>query len=267
MQDFKTIRFSEHDQVATLTLDNPSKRNALDTEMRVEIAQVIAHIRSEPSIRALILTGANGHFCSGGDLRNIATIGLDNLGWRRRLQELHDWLQDLALLDRPVIAAVDGAAAGAGFSLALVADFILATPRARFCMSFLKVGLVPDCGAFYTLPRIVGVQRAKEIMLSARDIEAQEALELGIAMELHEPDQLMARANALAASFVNASPMAVSMIKRSLAAWGGDLASSLELEVNAQALAVGTQEHKTEVNKFLNKEQLAFQWPVKNSKQ
>jgi 2-(1,2-epoxy-1,2-dihydrophenyl)acetyl-CoA isomerase len=262
MQDFKTIRFSVAEQVATLTLDNPTKRNALDSQMRIEIAEVIEHVRKEPSIRALILTGANGHFCSGGDLKNIATIGLDNLGWRRRLQDLHDWLQELVLLDKPVIAAVDGAAAGAGFSLALVADFILATPRARFCMSFLKVGLVPDCGAFYTLPRIVGVQRAKEIMLSARDIEAQEALQLGIAMELHAPENLMARANTLAASFVNASPMAVSMIKRSLAGWGGDLSPSLEFEVNAQALAVGTQEHKTEVKKFLDKEQLAFQWPV-----
>jgi 2-(1,2-epoxy-1,2-dihydrophenyl)acetyl-CoA isomerase len=262
MQDFKTIRFSVADQVATLTLDNPSKRNALDSDMRIEIAEVVDHVRKEPSIRALILTGANGHFCSGGDLRNIATIGLDNQGWRKRLQDLHEWLQQLALLDKPVIAAVDGAAAGAGFSLAMVADFILATPRARFCMSFLKVGLVPDCGAFYTLPRIVGVQRAKEIMMSARDIEAAEALQLGIAMELHEPEKLMVRANALAASFVNASPMAMSMIKRSLAGWGGDLRELLELEVNAQALAVGTQEHKTEVNKFLNKEQLAFQWPV-----
>jgi 2-(1,2-epoxy-1,2-dihydrophenyl)acetyl-CoA isomerase len=262
MQDFKTIRFSVENQVATLMLDNPSKRNALDTDMRLEIAQVIAHVRQEPSIRALILTGANGHFCSGGDLRNIATIGLDNQGWRKRLQDLHEWLQQLVLLDKPVIAAVDGAAAGAGFSLALVADFILATPRARFCMSFLKVGLVPDCGAFYTLPRIVGVQRAKEIMMSARDIDASEALQLGIAMELHEPDNLMARANALATSFVKASPMAMSMIKRSLAGWGGDLSSSLELEVNAQSLAVGTKEHKTEVKKFLEKEQLAFQWPI-----
>jgi 2-(1,2-epoxy-1,2-dihydrophenyl)acetyl-CoA isomerase len=262
MQDFKTIRFSVQNHIATLTLDNPSKRNALDSEMRIEIAEVIEQVRKEPSIRALILTGANGHFCSGGDLRNIATIGLDNQGWRKRLQDLHDWLQRLVLLDKPVIAAVDGAAAGAGFSLALVADFILATPRARFCMSFLKVGLVPDCAAFYTLPRIVGVQRAKEIMMSARDVEAAEALQLGLAMELHTPENLLVRANALAASFVNASPMALSMIKRSLAGWGGDLGTSLELEVNAQALAVGTAEHKTEVKKFLDKEQLAFQWPT-----
>jgi enoyl-CoA hydratase/carnithine racemase len=88
MNDFHTIRFSVDNHVATLTLDNPSKRNALDPAMRVEVAEVVSHIRRDPSIRALILTGANGHFCSGGDLKNIATVGLDNQGWRQRLQDL-----------------------------------------------------------------------------------------------------------------------------------------------------------------------------------
>jgi len=258
---FKTIRFDVHEQVATLTLDNPAKRNALDPAMREEVAQIVASVRRDRSIRALIITGANGHFCSGGDLRNIATVGLDNQGWRNRMLDLHDWLQDLLTLDRPVIAAVDGAAAGAGFSLALAADFILATPRARFCMSFMKVGLVPDCGAFYTLPRIVGVQRAKELMLSARDIDAAEALQLGIALELHEPAQLLARAQALAASFVNASPVAVSLVKRALAGWGAPLPALLEQEANAQALAMGTEDHRTAVRRFLDKESALFRWP------
>ncbi len=260
--EFQCIRFEVSAQVATLTLDNPTKRNALDPAMREELAEVVARVQRDRDIRALVITGANGHFCSGGDLRNIATVGLDNQGWRNRLQDLHGWLQDLITLDRPVIAAVDGAAAGAGFSLALMADFVLATPRARFCMSFMKVGLVPDCGAFYTLPRIVGVQRAKELMLSARDIEADEALQLGIAMELHAPEQLLPRAQALAASFVNASPAAVSLVKRALAGWGGELPPLLENEANAQALAMSTAEHRTAVNRFLNKEAPLFQWPA-----
>lgn len=262
-REFQFIRFDVSAQVATLTLDNPAKRNALDPAMRPEVAEVVARVKRDRTIRALILTGANGHFCSGGDLRNIATAGLDNEGWRNRLQDLHAWLQDLLMLDRPVIAAVDGAAAGAGFSLALAADFILATPRARFCMSFMKVGLVPDCGAFYTLPRIVGVQRAKELMLSARDVEGAEALQLGIAMELLAPDQLLPRAQALAASFVHASPAAVSLVKRSLAGWGGELPALLEQEANAQALAMGTAEHRVAVKRFLDKEAPLFQWPAR----
>lgn len=260
---FERIRFEVQNQVATLTLDNPAKRNAFDPAMREEVAQAIAQVRRDRDIRALILTGAGGHFCAGGDLRNIASAGLDGAGWRSRMQNLHDWLQDLLTLDRPVIAAVDGAAAGAGFSLALTADFVLATPRARFCMSFMKVGLVPDCGAFYTLPRIVGVQRARELMLSARDVEGAEALQLGIAMELHEPEQLQARAQALAASFVHASPAAVSVIKRALAAPGHDLTTLLELEAGGQAIAAGTQEHQTAVKRFLDKQPPLFQWPAR----
>ena len=258
---FKTLRFEVANQVATLTLDNLAKRNALDLVMRDELAQVLASVRGDRDIRVLILTGANGHFCAGGDLKNIAAATLDNAGWRQRIQNVHEWLHVLLTLDRPVIAAVDGAAAGAGFSLALAADFILATPRARFCMSFIKVGLIPDCAAFYTLPRVVGVQRARELMLSARDVDGAEALKLGIAMELHEPAQLMARAQALAASLVHASPTAVSLVKRALAAPGHDLATLLDMEASGQALAAGTQEHRIAVNRFLDKQAPPFQWP------
>ena len=262
LDNFERIRFAVRDQVATLTLHNPERRNAFDPAMREEMRQVVAHLRAEPSIRALVLTGAGDHFCAGGDLRNIASAGLDNAGWRARLQSLHDWLKELITLDRPVIAAVDGAAYGAGFSLALLADFVIATPRARFCMSFMRVGLVPDCAAFYTLPRIVGVQRARELMLSAREVDAAEALRLGIAMELQPPEQLQARAQALAASFVQASPMAVSLVKRILAAPGHDLSTLLEMEADAQALATGTEAHRVAVQRFLDKQPALFQWPA-----
>jgi 2-(1,2-epoxy-1,2-dihydrophenyl)acetyl-CoA isomerase len=257
----QTIRYEVREQVATLTLDQPATRNALNVAMREEIAEVVRSIKQDRDIRALVITGAGGHFCSGGDLRNIASVGLDNQGWRDRLHSLHHWLQDLITLDRPVIAAVDGAAYGAGLGLALTADLVIATPRARFCVSFLKVGLVPDCGLFYTLPRIVGPQRAKELMLSAREVGAEEALRLGIAMELQPPEQLLARAQAMAASFVHASPMAVSLIKRTVAA-GGDLATQLELEANAQALAMGTKAHREAVQAFLDKQPARFQWPA-----
>jgi len=257
----ETIRYEVREQVATLTLDQPATRNALSPQMREEVAGVVRSIKEDRSVRALVITGAGGHFCSGGDLRNIASVELDNQGWRERLHNLHHWLQDLIALDRPVIAAVDGAAFGAGFGLALAADFVIATPRARFCVSFLRVGLVPDCGVFYTLPRSVGPQRAKELMLSAREVGADEALRLSIAMELHAPEQLQARAQSLAASFVQASPMAVSLIKRTVAA-GGDLATQLELEANAQALAMGTQAHRDAVQDFLAKRPARFAWPA-----
>ena len=256
-----TIRYEVREQVATLTLDHAATRNALGPQMRDELAEVVRSVKRDRDIRALVITGAGGHFCSGGDLRNIASVGLDNEGWRARMHDLHHWLQDLITLDRPVIAAVDGAAFGAGFGLALAADFVIASPRARFCVSFLRIGLVPDCGLFYTLPRIVGPQRAKELMLSAREVGAEEALRLGIAMELQPPEQLLARAQAMAASFVHASAVAVSLIKRALAV-GGELATQLEFEANAQALAMGTQTHRDAVQDFLAKRPARFQWPA-----
>lgn len=257
------LQFDLKDQVATLTLNNPSARNALAMPMRDELIAAIARIRADHGIRAVVLTGAGGHFCSGGDLRNIASVDLDPAGWLRRMENLHHWLGDLLTLDRPVIAAVDGAAAGAGFSLAMSADFVLATPRAWFNLSFMKVGLVPDLGAFYTLPRIVGVQRAKELMLSARDVDAQEALRLGLVMELHEPDQLLARAHEMARSFVHASPTAVSLIKRAMSdALGGGLQSLLATEARAQALAANTTEHREAVSRFINKQPPLFSWPA-----
>lgn len=258
---YDQIRFQVVDGVATLALHNPARRNALEPQMRAELADALARVRAEPAIRALVLCGSGEHFCSGGDLRNIASANLDNEGWRQRMRAAHHWLQDLLALERPVIAAIDGVAYGAGFSLALGADFILATPRARFCMSFLRVGLVPDFGALYTLPRVVGVQRARELMLSAREVSGTEALQLGIAMELHAPDKLMARAQALAASMVHASPAAVGMIKRALATPDPGLAGMMELEANAQALATGTAAHKEAVRRFLAKEPALFQWP------
>jgi 2-(1,2-epoxy-1,2-dihydrophenyl)acetyl-CoA isomerase len=258
---YQRIRFALEDGVATLVLDNPAKRNAFDPAMRVEMAEVVRQVQGDPDIRSLVLTGAGEHFCSGGDLGNIAASGLDNGGWRRRLNSLHDWLKDLMMLDKPVIAAVDGAAYGAGFSLALAADFLIASTRARFAMSFIRVGVVPDCAAFYTLPRIVGAHRARELMLSGREIAAQEALQLGIATELAAPEALQARAQAIARSFVNASPVALSLIKRSLALAATDLPSLLEQEANAQALAMGTPEHKEAVRCFLEKKPLPFQWP------
>lgn len=257
------LKFEVAEQVATLTFNSPAKRNALEPAMRDELSAALKQIQADSSIRAVVLTGAEGHFCAGGDLRNIATANLDNAGWHARMNTLHEWVRDLLTLDRPVIAAVDGAAAGAGFSLAMAADFVIATPRAWFNMSFIKVGLVPDVGAFYTLPRIVGVQRAKELMLSGRDVRADEALRLGLVMELHEPADLLPRAQAMARSFVGASPTAVALIKRSLdEALGGGLQSLLTAEARAQALAAGTADHKQAVASFLNKQPPPFAWPA-----
>ena len=259
------LEYHVDDGVATLTLNNPGARNALSNAMKDEFASIVPAMAADRSVRALILTGANGIFCAGGDLRGMAAsrASMSIETWRARMREVQPWMRALVELDKPLIAAVDGAAYGAGFSLALMADFVLATPRARFCLSFMKVGLGPDFAAMYTLPRVVGIQRAKELMLSAREVSADEALRLGIAMEIVSADGLMARANALARSFVGASALAVSLIKRDVGmSLATDLQTLLALEADHQAMCFETPYQGQAVQRFLDKQPALFNWPA-----
>ena len=263
MSDNKpAVRFERQGTTAVVTLDSPAARNSLIQPVKDGLIDAIARIKADAGIRAVVITGANGAFCAGGDLRGIAAAGKqESDAIRARMQAAHAIFRDLLTLDRPVIAAVDGAAYGAGFSLALAADFVLVTPRARFCMVFMRMGLVPDAGSTYTLPRIVGAQRARELFLSAREVGAQEALSLGIAMEQHAPEALMPRAMALAESFGGASALAVSLVKR-FTLDAGAMEAALEDEANAQALCFQTTPHREAVQRFFDKQPLAFQWPA-----
>lgn len=255
-----------HDGVATLTMNRPEARNALSTEMKEAFAATVPALAADPSVRALVLTGANAAFCAGGDLRGMAEVRARmKVGdWRDRMCEVQPWIRQLIELDKPLIAAVDGPAFGAGFSLALMADFVLATPKARFCLSFMRVGLVPDFAAMYTLPRVVGVQRARELMLSAREVAADEALRLGLVMDVVPQEDLMGRAQALARSFTGASPMAVSLVKQGVSmALAQDLRSLLATEADHQALCFMTDEHVQAVQRFLDKQPAAFQFPAR----
>jgi 2-(1,2-epoxy-1,2-dihydrophenyl)acetyl-CoA isomerase len=259
---YKTIVLDVSEGVATLTLNRPERKNALDLAIREEIADALAQVRGSDAARALVLTGAGGDFCAGGDIRAMAAGDITAEAGRARLQDMHAWLQPLLAWERPLITAVDGAAYGAGFGLALAGDFILATPRARFCASFMRVGLVPDGGLFYTLPRMVGLLRAKELMLSARELDAATAQEWGMVSEVVPAETLAARARAIAASFVNASPAGIGLIKSGLArSFDSDLATMLALEAAAQGIAFSTGYHRAAVKRFLDKQPALFQWP------
>lgn len=260
----QTLEYQVRDGVATVTLDRPDARNALSPTMKDEFADALARATADETVRAVILTGAGGVFSAGGDIRGMqamrGTVTVES--GRERMQALHPLIRALVGFDKPLIAAVDGAAFGAGFSMALAADFVLASPRARFCLAFMRIGLVPDFATMYLLPRVVGVQRAKELMLSAREVDATEALALGIAMEIVPTEGLMDRAHALARSFAGASPLAVSLIKRDVGmALATDLRTALDQEADHQSLCFQTQAHRSAIQRFLDKEPAAFQWP------
>ncbi len=244
-----------------MTLNSPHNRNALGPDLKRQFSEVVLSLCADESIRAVVLTGAEGVFSAGGDLRAIAEgRWRDGAQWRDYVHQSYQWVRALVRMDKPLIAAIDGVAFGAGFSLALAADIMLVSPRARFCMSFLKLGLVPDCGATYLLPRVVGVQRARELMLSAREFDAQEAVRLNVALEVVPADQLLPRALAMAATFTKASALSVSLVKR-LTEDAGAFERALDAEANAQSLAFLSAAHQRSLDQFLSKQPLDFVWP------
>jgi 2-(1,2-epoxy-1,2-dihydrophenyl)acetyl-CoA isomerase len=260
-EDNNTLLVTQHDGVVTLSFNRPEAKNALNTEMRTALHDAIVRIRADRSIRAVVLRGEGGDFCSGGDVRGMNVTSAQ--AGRERIDDLHGWISMLIDLDRPVIAAVDGVCYGAGFSLALAADFVIASERARFCMPFMKVGLVPDCGAFYTLPRVVGLARAKDLVFTAREMRAPEAKEAGAVLEIVDTAQLHARAAQIAACLANASPVAFGLAKRALnQSLGSDLRAMLDIEAAAQGIAFTTEFHREAVRRFREKEAPLFQWPA-----
>lgn len=259
----ETIQYTFDDGVATITLDRPKSKNALDITMTEELDQVLTQITRDEAVRAVILTGAGGAFCAGGDVRKMNSATEQTAeGRRAHMRTSARVVKALHSLDRPVVAAVDGVAFGAGFSLALLADIVLVSSNARFCMAFARIGLMPDYGAIYTLPRIVGLQRAKEIMFSAREISAVEARDLGIALEVTEPDALLPRARALASALAHASPTAMALTKDALnGALGSSLDSVLEIEAAGQGLLGSTAYARDAFRRFAEKQPGRFQWP------
>lgn len=259
--NYEAINYEVKDQIAVVTLNRPEARNALDIRMREEIAEVTLRIREDEDLKAMVLTGAGGAFCGGGDLKALTEKRPTAVGGRKRIQDLHLWLPNLVNLEIPVIAAVDGAAYGGGFNLALVADFILASPRARFCSVFGRIGLVPDVGGFYLLPRIVGLQRAKDLMFTARSFGSEEAKEMGIVYEIHPTEVLLDRAMAFASRFRHASRQAIGLTKNVLnQSLTLDERAIGQLEAYAQGVAFTTDYCHDAINNFLEKRPLDFDW-------
>lgn len=242
-----------------ITLNRPRQRNALDIPMRLALGEAVVAARDDEAIRAVVITGAEGNFCSGGDIKGLIEERRPVDRNRDRIRRLHIWFAELLNLEKPVIAAVDGFAFGAGMNLALAADFVLVTPRTRLSQSFGRTGLVPDLGGFFLLPRMIGLQRAKELIYSTRMIEADEALALGLAHSLHAPEALLAEALAMADRMSEASPIAFGMAKSILGqSFHMDRHALAEMEAYAQALAMDSEYHRDAGARFLAKQPLRF---------
>lgn len=262
--NYSELLLDVHDSVATVTLNRPKARNALGGALRDEFADVTRQLseRAGKDVSAVVLAGAGKSFCAGGDLRVLQEMsekGPDAM--QARMEESHATLVKWLDLPVPTVAAVHGAAAGAGFSLAIACDFVFAAPSARFIMSFGRIGLVPDWGAMYLLPRLVGLQRAKDLVFTARDIGADAACDMGLVYELIEEEKLLGHAQDFAAKFANAPLEAIGIAKQVMGtAFETDRTTALTAEARAQAEANASDYHRAAVERFLAKEPTLFDW-------
>lgn len=257
-----------HGSTAIVTLNRPKQRNALDMSLREALADAVPKLRDDPRIRAVVLTGAGGHFCSGADMTLLAEAqqgSRDVFEGRERVRRLRLWFDELIDLEKPVIAAVEGTAAGAGLSLALAADMVLAAPSARFCAVFARVGYVPDMAAMYLLPRAIGLAKAKELVFSARMVDADEALQMGLVHAIHPAAALRPVAIAMAERFAAAPAGALGLAKQMMnRAFETDRRTVFEYEALAQSLCRESAFHREAVGRFVRREPPLYDWDRAN---
>jgi len=253
------VELAVEDKIAIVTLNRPEVRNAINDAMRSELVGVLERVAADQGIRAMVLTGAGKGFCSGGDIAGMkerltapsGQVGFN--GWRRQGQ-VHKSVGLLHGMPKPVIAAVNGAAAGLGCDMALACDFILASEQAAFTMSFVKRGLVSDGGGMYFLPRRVGLPRAKDLIFTGRVVEAKEALAIGLADRVTAPDRLIADAVAWACELTQGSSVSIAFSKAILdRTFESTEEQVFALGREAQAVCYTTDEHRDAVTAFLNK--------------
>jgi 2-(1,2-epoxy-1,2-dihydrophenyl)acetyl-CoA isomerase len=252
----ETLSFEIDAGVGWVRLNRPDKRNPFDAALRTDLLAVLDEVRENPDVRVLVLAGSPGAFCAGGNLHLLKEhAGAGPAYWQQRIRGGLRAIADLLALTRPLIAVIDGPAYGAGFALALTADMVLATPRARFAMSYLRLGLVPDLAPMYLLPRMVGLQRAKELMFSTREIDAAEAKTMGLVMEVHDSEAVEARAREIALAMTRAAPALN-------ASMDSDQNTMFTMEAGFQAAAFGSPEPAQAIDRMLARQPAVYQWPA-----
>ncbi len=254
----ETLKLDHQDNgVATLTLDRADKMNAINSVMWRELLEVFSTFGQRDNERVLVITGANGQFCSGADLSEKSDRGRGH-----QLDRMHDVSKVILALHQvsvPVIAKVDGVAVGGGCNLALGCDLIVASQRARFSEIFTRRGLSVDCGGTWLLPRLIGMHKAKELALLADVISAEEAERIGIVNRVVPVEELDACVDDWAARLAAGPPLALKMTKRMLTdAFSYSLNEALDAEAMAQAVNFGAEDAKEAIAAFLEKRQPVF---------
>lgn len=249
------------DGVATLTLNRPESMNSLSVALKEALLEAVADVAADPAVRAVVLTGTGRGFCVGQDLReHVAQLESgDPAPLSTVTQHYNPLVLALATMPKPVIAAVNGMAAGAGAGLTFACDFRIAATSAGFLIAFANVGLTLDSGVSWTLPRLVGQARATALSLLAEPVPAEAALEMGLVSAVVEPERLLPAAQELAVRLAAGPTAAYAAIKESIAyAATTDLASALAKEGELQAAMGATEDHRTSTAAFVAKQKPTF---------
>ncbi len=250
------IERTMRDAVATITLNRPEKLNAFTGTMREDLLAALRSCESDDAIRAVVITGAGRAFCAGGDVAFMSELQASNdvTTFRGLLDAGRDVILAIASMTKPVIASINGTAAGAGCNLALACDYRIASDAAKLSESFVKIALHPDWGGTWLLPRLVGRARALELLLTGRAVDAQEALAIGLVDRVVPAANLAAETENLAAAFASTPPIPARGIKRALAlSEQHDLRTQLELEAEHQLACFLSDDARARIAAFAKK--------------
>jgi 2-(1,2-epoxy-1,2-dihydrophenyl)acetyl-CoA isomerase len=256
-----SVQYDLAEGVATITLARPDAMNSLTAETKTELREAVERARDDTAVRAVLLTGSGRAFCVGQDLREHAANLEAGLGLAGTLEDHYEPIVSALIgMPKPVVAAVNGVAAGAGFSFALACDLRIASEKASFATAFTKIGLAPDSGMSWTLQRLVGRARALELLLLAEPVRAAEALELGLVHRIVASDELDAVARNLATRLATGPTQAYGAVKAALEhAEATDLPGALAKEADLQKACAETADHVSATKAFLQKEQPVFE--------
>jgi 2-(1,2-epoxy-1,2-dihydrophenyl)acetyl-CoA isomerase len=251
----ETVTLTKENGVGVITLNRPQIYNAFNKQLNEDLLKALKDVSRDEDVRAVIVTGAGKAFCSGADLNDRTDPNIDKLSLGNSVRERYNPIVvTIAQMEKPVIAAVNGVAAGAGCSLALACDLRIVSEHAKFIEAFVRIGLVPDSGSSYFLPRLVGLGRAMELALTGMDVDAEQAVQIGLANRLVPHEQLQEEAMKWASRFAQAPTKAVALTKRSL--YKGmevSLEDALEYEAQLQDIAGKTADFQEGVQAFMEK--------------
>jgi 2-(1,2-epoxy-1,2-dihydrophenyl)acetyl-CoA isomerase len=250
---FSALRYEVSDAIATITLDRPATLNALTVPLKVELLTALRTVARDQAVRAVVLTGAGRAFCAGQDLKERLEPDAAPLEVEVR-ERYNPIIAAMRRLDQPIVGAINGVAAGAGASLAFACDLRVAAEGASFVLAFGRIGLVPDSGATWFLPRLVGPAKAAELALLGDSLTAADAERLGLVTRVVPAESLAAEARSIAVRLADLAPQALALTKRALErSWSVDLDAALEDEAYRQGIAGATADHAEGLAAFVGK--------------